>query len=594
MYTPQKQTSFVMDGSATLNRTAAGLSGEIKVERVAAKVSLLIDKIEPVTIDGIKWEQTGDVKISFMNSSARTKLGFLPNLEGYVYEPKAADLLDMENITLTKSDNGWSHNVPFYTYPINWANSESTHIILTVQWTKDKGATKTTTYYSLNVNPGASYTERNHYYKITQEISVLGSTTVEEAIQLEPSYQVLGWGADQLSSANLDRFRYLVVDETSVTMKNIVTKKILFDSSAPIYLKSAKVDWDNISQAIVVPVEQANENYDSPTSGNEDNEYPEYELVGERLTERDGVDYKAYITIHNADEKDSENYILVEHELDNSMDKYADYSRYQIELVVAHQDNALTETIKITQYPMLSVEAVTNYDYTHDDPNKSGNSVNEYKGYVYINGNQETDSDKAWSYVGGWPSSNISQNPNKYIVTVSSLSNTSIAQKYIIGDARAETPWSTIPSGITTVNGTTLNNYYPADRNATSGLISPQFMVASSYGYCQAYITTIDAAEKRCAAYQEDGYPAGRWRVPTSAEVQYLIQLSEWEVIPTLFSNGQYYWSAQGAVTYNNNAFTTKQGTVDARVRCVYDTWYWGTDKLENIQRFEYACDPIQ
>ena len=41
-------------------------------------------------------------------------------------------------------------------------------------------------------------------------------------------------------------------------------------------------------------------------------------------------------------------------------------------------------------------------------------------------------------------------------------------------------------------------------------------------------------AEKRCAAYQEDGYPAGRWRVPTKAEVKYIIQLSGWGVIPVL------------------------------------------------------------
>ena len=33
-------------------------------------------------------------------------------------------------------------------------------------------------------------------------------------------------------------------------------------------------------------------------------------------------------------------------------------------------------------------------------------------------------------------------------------------------------------------------------------------------------------AEKRCAAYQENGYPAGRWRVPTEAEIWFMANRS--------------------------------------------------------------------
>lgn len=572
------QASFVMDGEATLNRTDAGLSGTIQVERVAAKVSLIIDKIEPVMIDGVEWTQTGEVKISFMNSSTRTKLGFSPNLEGYVYEPRASDLLDMENITLTKSGDSWLHNVPFYTYPINWKKSESTHIILTVQWTHT-GATKpTTTFYSLNVNPGASYTERNHYYKITQEISVLGSTTVEEAIPLEPSYQVLEWGEDQLSSANLDRFRYLVVDETSVTMKNIVTKKIYFDSSAPIYLKNAKVDWDNTSGNLAVFEPQASSTYNTPTvsSNNGNNPYLEYNLEGERLSIREGVDYEVYITIHNADEEDLENYILVEHELDNSMDKDADYSRYQMELVVAHQDNTLTETIKITQYPMMCIEADQNSDYTN------GDGVNDDEGFVIVNKTSAT----GWSGVNGMVQS---QNPNRYIVSISSLD---VGSTYIIGDPR--TKYVSNPSGMNTdAYGRSLTYYYPADESSnTENMISPQFMIASSYGACTSTSMDLTDARNRCATYQEDGYPAGRWRVPTKAEIGYMVNLSDWDIIPTLFSDNVTYQSAQGGVRVSGNGVVNYNG--DGVVRCVYDIWYWGTDHNAGSETFTYGDEQRQ
>ena len=58
-------------------------------------------------------------------------------------------------------------------------------------------------------------------------------------------------------------------------------------------------------------------------------------------------------------------------------------------------------------------------------------------------------------------------------------------------------------------------------------------------------------ARRRCAAYQEDGIPAGRWRLPTFAEVEFIATLSSLNRIPILFSdatttNGDHYWIANG------------------------------------------------
>ena len=122
-------------------------------------------------------------------------------------------------------------------------------------------------------------------------------------------------------------------------------------------------------------------------------------------------------------------------------------------------------------------------------------------------------------------------------------------------------------------------------------MISPEFMVASSYGFCNGTFTYANA-EKRCATYQEDGYPAGRWRVATEAEIRYIIQLSSWEVIPELFSPNIEYWSAHGRITVDNNHNITNNGTsttATARVRCVYDTWRWGTDQLTDRTKFTYG-----
>lgn len=152
----------------------------------------------------------------------------------------------------------------------------------------------------------------------------------------------------------------------------------------------------------------------------------------------------------------------------------------------------------------------------------------------------------------------------------------------------------------------TLMYYHPTDENndRTANMISPEFMIASSYGVTSDI--TKENARKRCASYQEDGYPAGRWRVPTQAEIEYIVQLSAWGKIPILFGyvpTSQYYgddatyWSANGVINVNSqtgdtnmvNVPTNQANTYTSAVRCVYDTWYWGRDEDDKCTKTEYT-----
>ena len=97
--------------------------------------------------------------------------------------------------------------------------------------------------------------------------------------------------------------------------------------------------------------------------------------------------------------------------------------------------------------------------------------------------------------------------------------------------------------------------------------------------------TYYEEAVYRCAAYQEDGYPAGRWRLPTRGEIKFIAMLSANKAFTFLFSEGGYYWSANGAVK------VVAGGVEDvneefALGRCVYDIWYWGEqDQLTGENR---------
>lgn len=147
----------------------------------------------------------------------------------------------------------------------------------------------------------------------------------------------------------------------------------------------------------------------------------------------------------------------------------------------------------------------------------------------------------------------------------------------------------------------TLKYYYPtreADDNKYT--VAPKFRICSSYGGTSGYITR-EMARRRAAAYQELGYYAGRWRLPTFGEVEYVMKLAADQKIPRLFgtnaSGTWYYWCAQGAVQVPAGNETTKEIKIEPNptngasgaaaypfvgdnykdhARFVYDEWYWG------------------
>ena len=141
----------------------------------------------------------------------------------------------------------------------------------------------------------------------------------------------------------------------------------------------------------------------------------------------------------------------------------------------------------------------------------------------------------------------------------------------------------------------TLYSYYPADESTGAGskenFIAPVFRIASSFG--RVNVNGRTEMRRRCAAYQEAGRPAGRWRLPTKAEVKYIAQLSADNKIPILFGSVSsklafgFYWTAQGGMTVNGDGecYDEEYGDLSEGVnnypagimaaRCVYDEWYW-------------------
>lgn len=540
------QDSFVMDGAATVTRTSTSLRGEISLVRAAAKIQVSINVADELTVNGTTWTPNLD-EITLKYNQSVTKS--LVNAE-------AGDAKAWTDLT-------HGPDQPFYSYPSDWSDSEDheARITLDIPWTI-KGQDAQMTYrYQFPVNYDGKKLDRNNIYKITLNVGVLGGLV--DPVNLEPSYVVVDWNTNTVS-AELSRPKYLVVDQHKYVMNNETYLEIPFHTSDPCSIVSSSC------------THYANLTATSPSS---DNSYSVAIAVDEN-----GNQLK---------------YIKVTNDLDNNLysDTF-DFTPYTITFTIQHTgDSNFKETITITQYPAIYGVAQQNTDYTNGGGNNADN------GFVWVNGYQGSASKNVTSFdTASGATSNDLKAVSMYIFNISTLAGTN----YILGDPRTSSPDNLSAYNFTWASGATTYGtsprvgpayYYPTAgdlkgpaNNPNYNMIAPKFRVCSAYGQIDTdgsrqYYSRVKG---RCASYQEDGYPAGRWRLPTKAEFELINTLSNKNLMPTLFVDGMDYWCAHGygcyedsegeVVLVHNDDNYGSSGRIS--VRCVYDDWYWGSDPV--------------
>ena len=126
-------------------------------------------------------------------------------------------------------------------------------------------------------------------------------------------------------------------------------------------------------------------------------------------------------------------------------------------------------------------------------------------------------------------------------------------------------------------------------------MLAPAYRISTKLSGIEHDGITFDKAKERCASFQENGYPAGRWRLPTKGEIRFISQLSalgffEWQF-------GGTYWSANGRVYVNKDTGEVRDPRkgdplFDRNIgllRCVYDSWYWGEDQIYELTQFTWG-----
>lgn len=641
---------FLMDATATLPYSGGRLTGEIDLERLAARVTLRLRipqsiKVKDVITDGTSqtvtertftpvdrglhaWMTYGvdqasldgnNDNVAFYSHTTNESSGVTFTKSGGIYE---RPLTDTTSVSAKTQD--YLIDIPFYTYPHKWDPTQpfnNTYITLRVYWHGpgiDENGQPTaeqtqSTYYKIGVQASQAVIERNRSYDIGLTLGKLGGTEIQRPIEVSAEWNYdMPWNTKDFETS-IKELRYLLLNNNDYDaelgmyvyrVNNLTDFKIPFSSSHPVEIYELNIEWDDMANnSTSLTPRSFNANLGSGTRvATYDNYVAANHLVGlspdnttQNLMFRRNFTNYSY---PNSNSTTSESNITIQ------TDRQAP-GPYTFTVKLRHNDAAghdYTATVRIIQYPAIYVSRILSGNGTSVSEDNSRRFINGYKSAV-----SNPNNNKGW--VGGSQSSsntywlgsihNDNNVSNRNIYTIHITRFASLSDDYIIGDPRSRevdnmpvgsNDWSREGKDIANLPGGTkyLAHYYKANENSEyKRFIAPEFSVASQWGV--TYDVTRDQARRRCASYQEQGKPAGRWRLPTTAEIEFIANLSCRGLIPYLFGtagNSADYWTGTGGINVTNSStpsVSDDSGTSHA-VRCVYDDWYWKGDD----------CDPAQ
>jgi hypothetical protein len=473
---------------------------------------------------------------------------------------------------------------PFYSYPYDFT-ADSGHapfFKLIVEWTAmnepaDTRATNTRAgsggvpevisrefFYKITL-PEIKILEANKWYKLKVNLATLGSESDEAAIDVSSdTYFVTDWSdPTNPDKPEINAGRYLNVSSLEKDSDGNPLFKLYGNVPLEIPVKSSHAFSVDTSTGNAPTATYNNYSQTTVTTGSLS--YHTTNYTGNNYTITPATDYSNVTLRHT---------MVTSVASMNSRDIAPITYKFTI-----HQDgtNGLSQTISVIQYPPVYILNYENYDWADD----GASNRNNHRGYAWVN-----NSYTQWGNLNGMNGSAQNANQNMYVIYISVLESGSTNR---IGDPRSTTAylpnnnqWALAP-GVEGTASRRLLNYYPTATTGTANILAPAFRIASSYGVTSSINATT--ATNRCAAYQEDGHPAGRWRIPTKAEISYIASLSSKGLIPTLFNPGGNYWSANGAITVASTGGTVSDYTGNsAYVRCVYDEWYWGSETVDRTK----------
>ena len=581
---------------------------------------------------------TGAMRV-LLNNGVKNSRVLVPQ-EGYDFKDEDYFNITTADATYGFVDNRVNNSeypnkqkVPFYTYPNRWENTPGerhrTALTLIVPWHNTTTDTYQTFYYRVPVTPAEMPgLVSNHSYQIDLNVGMLGSAMPETPVEITGNYRVVDWARETID-VNIKDYRYLVVSPTTYRMDNAEDFTLNFYSSHPVEVDDITMTYQRFSYI----TETGNPKMGTVVY------FPTSKEVIDRSVTPDGIKMVEYSENITTAPNSKQYSFSLKHKLEvwtpldkdgiivpqtgyrnlsdttniqNSIQKYLRsdspepaYSPYTFKVTLRHKDNPeFKASFTVVQYPAMYIQADKNPGGEYRTSPLSSSSF----GYVFVNPEYTPAGRFIPAYwtnssdlggVHGITSNATNKNPNMYVINLTALSGN--YESYIIGDPRALNVNNNLvgnPGQLTAVASPTIQDwaveaealynesnqkrrlqwYYPTQEgSSTRNMIAPKIRVASSYGVCNNGTSTQNL-RRRCASYQEQGFPAGRWRVPTYSEVEFIVKLSTKGIIPLLFTKGATYLTAQGFVRVEDDdkgSIALLTNTTSGSVRAVYDEWYW-------------------
>lgn len=517
---------------------------------------------------------------------------------------------------------------PFYSYPMRWETGSAMepYMKLIIPWTFGNVTRKY--YYKIPFHGNEIL--RNHWYHISIDVQILGTEQADPP-EVTIKYAIADWGGaiEEVTEENITTVTSVPATVISARFLNVpTTEYVLFNEDQLIIPIMSSHDVEIVGFTVNNNAYQPAHQVDANFVGSNPRIYnPFTTTVSNNVTAvRPNYSGATTTTVSHAFTASTSNAadaqgwklkivgrdsITFSHPLNRDLSSNSyDVAPYTIRFRVRHEgdESGYYSDVTIEQRPSIIIKP---------DPNSGGR--NNY-GNVYVNGGHANGANNnnadgtytsdtqrtvgnPWRFYLGTAGTNLENsgnaNENMFVIETSVLPTSGNLSNYVLGDPRSRTvdnllnnnyEWRKQAASVSGGNRR-LTNYYPAGDEAYDNFIAPKIRFASSFAATQK-VTYADA-KRRCASYQEDGYPAGRWRLPTVAEITYVATLNADGKIVRLLGNTNTnngatsdYWCNSGYMTvYNGNSTnkpvrgTNYTATETKSVRCVYDEWYWeGTE----------------
>ena len=517
---------------------------------------------------------------------------------------------------------------PVYTYPQSWTADDNgePYFKLYMSWrstVKDVAQF----YYKIPV-PTERTLNRNCWYQVTVQVGVLGGTE-DDYVVVTGDFCVADWAEPAwFSGSGLNSAKYFYVpgDEYHIYGDDNISIPYYCNAAVNAYFTSIKYMDYNTDDGSTAE-------RNKPFSG----------TTNTSVTDYGGTSNHTYTLTPDADNK----VVKFEHDMTNL------YVERVIKLTIVNTENSSqSKVVTIHQHPAIELKKAEGgnlyvngrFARVQDARNQNGTRMGvSYNGFyhspastdgIFTSGDWHYHSGAGYAleksaingygcllFQPGWVS--LPYFTTDITVTAFSSSNNTYSisgegsVEYKIGDPRVKV--NTVYNNFSLANylssGTSTRNMSYGDWDKQGDIligstddtdrntIAPRFLVCS--GLSEVYVpggipdggqdanTLFLNFVKRAATFQEAGYPAGRWRLPTEGEVAFIVARQSDGTIPAIFAKGYPYYCSSGRWvqvplegnslvfgTSLNTLITTSDGDgyvynlIDAKF--VYDLWYWG------------------